>query len=218
MNSRQSLRSPPTEILYVDGDRSLIIKPLEEKNAKAIFAAVEESRETLLPFMDWAHEENSVSSQLARIAKSRENYFQGKEYALAVFDPSGEFLMASGWLKGKNRNPRSLEIGYWTSLKHCNKGLATLVTQILVVVGFELMKSDRIEIVCNKQNRASRRVIEKCGFKFEVEMKNYFQEPSLEMVKNGYSLERSCLQYALLPEDREELTWYQRIKEKIKTC
>lgn len=216
MSSTYSVRSPPNEIIYKSDDISLLIKPQEEKNAEKIFTAVQASIDNLLPFMDWAHYENSISGQRERLKKSREEYFQGKEYELAIFDyKTGEFLMGSGWHKGKNRNNKSLEIGYWTCLKHCNKGLATLVTQILVVVGFDFMGSDRIEIGCNKQNVASRRVIEKCNFKFEGEISNYFQEPAAEMVQNRYSTERSYLQYVLLPKDRESLVWYEPVKAKL---
>jgi RimJ/RimL family protein N-acetyltransferase len=216
MSRTDSLRPPPNEIIYKSNDISLLIKPLDEKNAEDIFTAVRATIDNLLPFMDWAHYENSIEGQRERLKKTREEYFQGKEYELAVFDhKTGEFLMASGWHKGKNRNNKSLEIGYWTCLKHCNKGLATMVTQILVVVGFDFMGSDRIEVGCNKQNVASRRVIEKCGFKFEGEISNYFNEPTAQMIQNGYSTERTYLQYVLLPKDRENLAWYEAIKEKI---
>lgn len=216
MSSAYGLKSPPNEIIYKGYDISLLIKPLEEKNSEDIFNGVQTSIDNLLPFMDWAHYENSISGQRKRLKKSREDYFQGKEYELGVFDhKTREFLMASGWHKGKNRNNKSLEIGYWTCLKHCNKGLATLVTQILVVVGFDFMGSDRIEIGCNKQNVASHKVIKKCGFKFEGEISNYFQEPTAEMIQNRYSRERTYLQYVLLPKDRESLAWYETIKGKI---
>lgn len=218
MSSEKSLRSPPNEVIYEDDNFSLSIRPLEEKNAEDIFKAVHESMSNLLPFMDWAHNETSISGQLERIKRSRTDYFQGREYELAVFDhKTGGFLMSACWHKGKNRNNKSLEIGYWTRLKHCNKGLATLVTKILVIVGFDFMKSDRIEIGCNKHNIPSHEVIKKCGFTFEGEIRNYFKEPTIEMVRNGYSTERTYLQYVLLPGDREKLSWYPTIKQKIWT-
>lgn len=216
MNSSQNLRPPPKQIIYKGENIALLIKPFEESNAEEIFTAVQTSIENLLPFMEWAHNENSISGQRERLKESRKDYFEGKEYQLAVFDyKTGEFLISSGWHKGKNLNYKSLEIGYWTCLKYCNKGLATLVTQILVVGGFDFMGSDRIEIGCNKENLASRKVIEKCNFKFEGEIRNYFQEPTVAMVQNGYSTCRTYLRYALLPEDREGLSWYESIKKKI---
>lgn len=216
MTNTQNLNPPPNEIIYQGEDISLLIKPLEEKNAEAIFTAVQNSLDNLLPFMDWAHYENTIPGQRERLKRSREEYFQGKEYELAVFDyKTGEFLMGSGWHRGKNNNNKSLEIGYWTCAQHCNKGLATLVTKILVVVGFEFMGSDRVSIGCNKQNKASQRVIEKCGFQFEGEIRHYFQEPTAAMLASGYTSERTYLQYALLPNDRKTLPWYEKIKESL---
>jgi len=209
-------KKPPTEIRYQDDSVSLSIKPLEEKDAEEITKAIRLSMKNLLPFMDWAHDPITTESQRDRIKKSRENYSKGEEYEFAIFDRNScEFLMSACWHVGKNRNKKSLEIGYWTSAKHSNKGLATLVTKILTVVGFDFMGSDRIEIGCNKQNETSHRIIKKCGFQFEGEIRNYFNSPTLDMIKNGYSTERTYLQYALLPDDRGQLPWYKKIKELI---
>ncbi len=210
------LKTPPLEIRYKDDTISLSIRPLEEKDAEVIVQAVHASIDTLLPFMEWAHGEINVESQRARIIQTRENYFKGEGFEQVVFDGNtGEFLMSSGWHLGKTPSKTALAIGYWTTIEHCNKGLATLVTKILTIAGFEYMKADRIEIWCNKQNHLSRRVIAKCGFHFEGEVRNYFMAPTPAMLSRGCSPERSCLQYALIPEDVAELPWYRELQPLI---
>lgn len=205
----------PSKILYHDENVSLLIRPLRKEDASTIYNAVQESLDNLLPFMDWAHGEMSEQNQLNRIIISNQNYLQGAEYDFAVFDNSGEFLASASWHPSKTRNKNCFEIGYWTNAKHCNKGLATLVTKILTVVAFEYMGCDRVEIGCNKANYRSKKVIEKCDFIFEGEIRNYFSKPTEKMLKNNYSPERTFLLYGLTIDDLPKVSWYSQIKKHI---
>lgn len=210
------LNSPPKQIQYRDDTWFLILRPLEENDAKAIYEALELNRKNLLKFMDWAHQELTLDAQRERIKKSRESYFKGEEYEMGVFDgQSSEFMMGTGWHPGKCLNKRALEMGYWTVDKFRNRGLATLITKILTVVAFEYMNSDRMEIRCNKDNKYSTRVIKNCGFHFEGEVPNYSSEPTHEMIQNGYATERIFLQFALTPQDKTGLPWYRDVKERL---
>lgn len=206
----------PEEIAYEDSDFSVLLRPLEERDAEAIHDAVMLSLESFRPFMDWAHRELSVEGQIERIRKSQKGYAKGVEFDFSVFDKNtGEFLMSATLGPSRTPNKKALSIGYWTSIKHCNRGLATLITKILTVVAFDYMKCNRVEIGCNKANKKSVRVIEKCGFILEGEARNYFTEPTLEMIKNGYYPDRTCLQYALIPQDIKFLSWFEEIKRKL---
>lgn len=207
---------PPTEILYNDGNISLLIRPLHKEDAPILNIAVQESLDNLLPFMDWAHGELNEKNQLNRIISSNQNYLKGSEYDFAVFDIEGNFLVSASWHPSKTRNKKCFEIGYWTHAKHCNKGFATLVTKILTFVAFEFMWCDRVEIGCNKANQLSKKVIEKCEFIFEGEIRNYFSKPTEKMLNNGYSLERTYLLYGLTHEDLPNVSWYAEINKYIK--
>lgn len=206
----------PTEILYNDGNISLLIRPLQKEDASIISTAVQESLDNLLPFMDWAHGELSEKNQLNRIITSNQNYLQGSEYDFAVFDVSGNFLVSASWHPSKTRNKKCFEIGYWTHAEQCDKGLATLVTKILTFAAFEFMGCDRVEIGCNKANSLSKKVIEKCEFIFEGEIRNYFSKPTEKMLNNCYFSERTYLFYGLTSEDLPKVSWYSEINKYIK--
>jgi RimJ/RimL family protein N-acetyltransferase len=206
----------PGEITYQDSKLSVLLRPLDEKDAEVIHEAVMLSINSFRPFMDWAHRELSVEGQLQRIRKSQEGYAKGREFDFSVFDKNtGEFLMSATLGPSRTPNKKALSIGYWTSLNHCNKGLATLITKILTIVAFDYMGCNRVEIGCNKANEKSIRVIEKCGFIFEGQARNYFTEPSHEMIQNGYYPDRTCLQYALILQDLKSLPWFEEIKSKL---
>lgn len=200
------------EISYNDYNFSILIRRLEEEDAEMIHSAVLLSRENLKSFMDWSHRETSIEQQKERIRASMESFSKGISYDFVVVDiETKEFLMSASLHASRVPNKKSLGIGYWTSSLHCNKGLATLVTKILVVTAFEKLGCDRVEIGCNKANQKSIRVIEKSGFKFECEARNYFSEPSYDIIKNGYNEERAGLLYTLVKTDVKDLKWYDSI-------
>lgn len=204
----------PSKIIYKDDFFSFKIRPLESEDAPILHSAVNQTLSYLLPFMDWAHEELSEESQAERIEISCQRFASKVEYDFAVFDDESEFLVSASFHPSKTRNKNAVEIGYWTHAKHRNKGLATVVTKILTVVAFEFLKCDRVEIGCNKDNTSSKRVIEKCKFVFEGEVRNYFSKATTKMLKNKYSSQRNYLSYALTTTDLDGLTWYSEIKER----
>lgn len=206
----------PGKIIYQDNKLSVLLRPLTEKDAEVVHKTVMLSLTSFRPFMDWAHRKLSFEGQLERISKSQENYAKGTEFDFSVFDiDTGDFLMSATLGPSRTPNRNALSLGYWTSINHCNKGLATLITKILIVVAFEYVGCDRVEIGCNQANKKSIRVIEKCGFIFEGQIRNYFTKPSHTMIKNGYYQGRTCLQYALIPEDLKLLPWFDEIKSKL---
>ena len=205
------------EITYDDGRFSLLVRPVEETDAEMIHSVVVLSLDNLKPFMDWSHRELSVEKQVERIRTSNTNSSKGISYDFAVFDKgTNEFLMSASLHVARVPNRKSLGIGYWTSSKHCNKGLATLITKILTVIAFENLGCDRVEIGCNKANQKSIKVIEKCDFKFECEARNYFSKPTQNMILQGYNPGRIGRLYSLTKEDIKSLNWYETICKNTK--
>ncbi len=126
---------PIKKITFQDRDFSLLLRPIEEKDAEAINDAVMVSIESFRPFMDWAHQELSVDTQIKRIRKSKESFSMGIELDFSVFDQNtGEFLMSATIGPSRIPNENCKAIGYWTSAKFCNQGLATLVTKFLTCI------------------------------------------------------------------------------------
>jgi [ribosomal protein S5]-alanine N-acetyltransferase len=62
-----------------------------------------------------------------------------------------------------------IEIGWWLAPARWGKGLATEAARLAMAYGFEEARLDRIVAVAHPANRASLRVMEKLGMKFEKE-------------------------------------------------
>lgn len=59
------------------------------------------------------------------------------------------------------------EIGYSLSRRYWGQGLMPEAVQAAIRFGFETMQLNRIEATCMTENRASERVMRKCGMSFE---------------------------------------------------
>lgn len=64
-----------------------------------------------------------------------------------------------------------IEIGWWLTPAHWGKGLATEAARLAMSYGFEVARLDRIVAIAQPANRASLRVMEKLGMRFEKEAK-----------------------------------------------
>jgi RimJ/RimL family protein N-acetyltransferase len=61
--------------------------------------------------------------------------------------------------------PNAVEIGYWLGVGHIGRGLATRATEALTRVAFDSRDIDRVEIRCDRGNKASSRVPERLGYR-----------------------------------------------------
>ncbi len=204
---------PPARIEY---EEKLVLRPVEPDDIPQIEEALHATLPHLRKFMNWAHHPLGREKFIERVVNQYSLYYKGLEYELALFDKkNGAFIAYTGFYPVNRLNPLCMEIGYWVAKEHAGKGFATLATRIEIALLFEYFKSDRIEITCSVENHASLRVIEKCGFRFEGELRNFYPMGNPQMYADGYVKERCAALFALIPEDRERLSWYRDIVGKI---
>ena len=129
-------------------------------------------------------------------------------------EKSNKFLGGCGF-HPRTLNLFGLEIGYWIRTSAANKGLATRVTQCLIVYGFEYLKLSRIQCGHNSNNVASARVNEKCGLKIEGRFKNFETMPTELMKKNGWAGSAENIVRGLYPEDVPQLDWYGKVQKSM---
>ena len=74
------------------------------------------------------------------------------------------------------------EIGYWIGEPYWGRGIATAAARGLTAFGFERLALRRIEAPIYAPNKASMRVLEKCGYVCEGIMRD-------AVIKNGQLLD-----------------------------
>jgi len=94
-----------------------------------------------------------------------------------VIEIDGEVAGSVG-LSDINRKNKRAELGYWLARKYWNKGIMTRAIRPMIRFGFEKLRLVRIYAFVFPPNKASKRVLEKAGFKLEGKLRK-------TIVKNG---------------------------------
>ena len=168
-----SSRPPPraaipklSELDLVIETARLKLRPFVEADVEAIFPVV--SQPEFPKQMSWAaHRERGetlewVKSQIAAIAENT-----GCAWAILV-DNRAVGCVSFDEIEWQLRALRvdRTELGYWLAPAHWGKGLMTEAASAVVRFGFETIGLHKVTTRCFGENHASRRVIEKVGFRF----------------------------------------------------
>ena len=66
------------------------------------------------------------------------------------------------------------ELGYWCGANVRNQGLVTEAARAVIDYGFRELQLHKVAVGCASENLASKRVIEKLGFRFLGEQREHF--------------------------------------------
>ena len=95
-----------------------------------------------------------------------------RKFQLAVTLRDGGALIGNAGIRRKDANEFEADIGYEISHEHWGKGYATEAARALVAHGFETMGLHRISAMCNAENAASVRVLERIGMRQEGRLRD----------------------------------------------
>lgn len=201
---------PPLALSFKAASMQVKLRPWDVVDSEKLQDTIQKNRSALCRFMPWIHYPMNFEDLVAWTSKARFDYFSGTGFSFAICEATTSELLGSIALHPVStmRNSCGMEIGYWMDADCRNKGLMTATCRAVIALGFTCFELDRIQVSCNKENAASRRVIEKCGFHFEGEIRNLFPKPSEKMLECGFVSERRELLHGLIPDDIETLEWY----------
>ncbi len=80
------------------------------------------------------------------------------------------------------------EIEYCIGRAFQKKGLATEITKAIIQFGFETVNFHKIQVCHKEGNQGSQKVIEKCGFKYEGTLRDFFYTDGNYVDRLYYSL------------------------------
>ena len=148
----------------------LVIRLPDPAHARAVQEAVEESFDDLHAWMPWANHLQTLDETRAYLLQAHEAFISGEDFAVSAYlKETGQFVLASG-LHPRNWDVPRFEIGYWCRTSMQGNGFATETAKFLARTAFTEMGARKVEIRCDSRNRASRRVAELVGFRFEAEL------------------------------------------------
>ena len=137
------------------------------------------SREFLKPFEPrWSESDLSSRVFSARLKRGREEVRAGTDYSFFLFVREGADERLVGGITLSNIRRRAAQfvnLGYWMGQPFAGKGLMTEAVGLVVPFCFDTLGLHRIHAAFLPDNMASRRVLEKNGFREEGFAEHYLQ-------------------------------------------
>jgi RimJ/RimL family protein N-acetyltransferase len=158
--------SPVPEI--VDLGDTFVLTRARPGDERWIAAAVEQSFDHLHPWMEWATPDlTSVDAQSARMTRVAGDWERGEEYGYLVRHGRDPRVLGSASLSRRATARYGMptwEIGYWTHVDWCRRGLATRAARALVALAFGFTSTEAVVIRCDEGNVASAAIPRALGF------------------------------------------------------
>ncbi|MEM9796879.1 MAG: GNAT family protein [Pseudomonadota bacterium] len=137
----------------------------------------EGSAEFLQPWEPaWAKDHLSRKSFTNRVYWAQRSQSQGTALALFLMRKTDDALLGAVTLDNIRRGPaQSATLGYWIGEPHARQGYMREAIVALSHHAFRRLDLSRLEAACLEENRASRGLLEKAGFKYEGVAQSYLQ-------------------------------------------
>jgi ribosomal-protein-serine acetyltransferase len=136
-----------------------------ESDADAFFKVTEKNRTYLRQWLPWV-DATKTTDDTRKYIQSCISKFEKQESIDSGIWYEGQWVGSMGFHYWDKAN-RKDTIGYWLSEDFQGKGIVTDAVRALIKYGFEEMKLNRIEILCAVENKKSRAIPERLGFKNE---------------------------------------------------
>ena len=190
--------SPPTLVdlpAELRGPR-VLLRPYGVDDAEQLFAAIDESRDHLRPWMDWVDNNRSLDDVRDYCIRTQASWLLRSDLTLGIFDAAnGRYLGGTG-LHDPDWKLRAFEIGYWLRVTAVGQGYATESTRLLAEFALSSLRPRRVMLRCDARNEPSRRVAERAGFALEGRLRNVCIAPDGTVADD--------LVYAIVPASEEQ--------------
>lgn len=147
----------------IETDR-LILRAPRPGDGNALHQTVQESQEYLKDWMEWAVD---IPDEVGYEKLVRENHlaFIGRTnlMMLIISKENGKLIGATGY-HNLNWKVPSFEIGYWIHPNYAGRGYVTEAVNALTDFAFSQFDAERVEILCDADNKASAAVAQKAGY------------------------------------------------------
>jgi RimJ/RimL family protein N-acetyltransferase len=158
----------PDELL---GER-VLVRPYSAGDGAALWDAVEESREHILPWLPWGDTHNAPADSEAFVRRQHAKWVSREDLALGIWERSGGGYLGGTGLHRADWDVPSFEIGYWLRKSAEGQGYMTEAVRLVCRLGFETLGANRVFIRCGAGNQRSAAIPPKLGFKHEGTHRN----------------------------------------------
>ena len=135
-----------------------------------------QSRDYLQPWEPaWPEDDLGRAAYRRRLAIYERERELGNAWPFFIFDRDDRLIGGITLSNVRRGVAETGTVGYWIGRPHAGKGLATAAVSVLRRYAFIDLKLHRLEAACVPHNHASRRVLEKSGFRLEGQAMAYLK-------------------------------------------
>ncbi|MFV2053255.1 GNAT family N-acetyltransferase [Aliiroseovarius sp. YM-037] len=125
---------------------------------------------------NWANDHFTRKSFTNRVYWAQRSITSGTAVPLFLIRRSDDALLGAVTLDTIRRGPaQAATLGYWTGAPYARQGYMREAIEAVVHYAFNTLDLSRVEAACLPENKASRGVLEKTGFKYEGVAQSYLQ-------------------------------------------
>lgn len=160
----------------VRGD-GVVLRPPRASDYAAWSALRTRSRDYLQPWEpEWPHDDLTKGAFRRRLSIYNREMELGNAWPMFVFVDEASTLAGAVTLSNVRRGVAETgTVGYWIGQPFARRGHATAAVRALIAFAFWQLKLHRLEAACLPTNVASRRVLEKAGFRQEGHARAYLK-------------------------------------------
>lgn len=144
------------------------LRLLEAHHADMLFALTEQNRDYLKRWLPWLGNIRTVEDTLAFIRSSLGQLANNNGFQAGIWH-DGRLAGVIGYHRIDWDN-KATSIGYWIGEDYQGRGIITQACRVLVEHAFAEWKLNRVEISCAVENKRSRAIPERLGFRLEGEL------------------------------------------------
>ncbi|MDP9350158.1 MAG: GNAT family N-acetyltransferase [Chloroflexota bacterium] len=146
------------------------------EDADALFAAVEESRDRLSPWMGWHEAIRSFDDAREWIVRDMAAWLLRQRLGWGIFDRGDARLLGGIALVHPDWKRRAFAVSYWLRPSAYGNGYMREALHLVTAVAFGELGAGRVELRMDPRNLPSRRVAESCGYVHEGTLRRCSRE------------------------------------------
>lgn len=167
-------RNRPPSVITTE---RLLLRPPQMRDFEPWARLRRESRAFLEPWEPkWSRDHLTQRAFRNRVAWADKAIRQGEAWPLFLFRAEDEAIVGGLTLSNIRREPAEAgTLGYWVGASFAAQGYMTEALMALREFAFKDLDLSRLEAACLPENVASRRLLERCRFKYEGVAQAYLQ-------------------------------------------
>ena len=157
--------------------KRLLLRPPFSRDYEAWAALRRDSRAFLEPWEPtWSPDHLTRRSFRNRVIWAERSIKQGEALPLLMISRAADQIVGGVTLSNIRRHPaEAATLGYWTGIHFTRQGYMAEAIDALRKHAFSRMDLSRLEAACLPENAPSRKLLERCQFKYEGVAQAYLQ-------------------------------------------